>query len=58
MEIQGSDSGVPDAFGVAVQRKVLDQQRMQGAQAMRLIESAQVPQNATPGPDSTVHVIA
>lgn len=44
-------------FAVAVDRKLLDQQKQDGQSALRLIESAG-PYKRPPGPDSTISVVA
>jgi hypothetical protein len=59
MEIASSGAAVSAAYQTSVQRKQLEEQRAEGANANRLIEAVTPgPQTAPPGPDSTIHVVA
>ena len=59
MDIPASGAATSAAYDISVQRKMLDQQRQDGANAVKLIEAANAqPTQAPAGGDSTIHVIA
>jgi hypothetical protein len=57
MEISGGGRDVALEYSISMERKSLDHQKVQGAQALRLIESSG-PVKLPPGPNSTISVRA